>query len=401
MTLNFLIVIIILGGWLFGRIFSRIKLPAVLGMIAAGILIGLRRGDVPNLLWDLEPFLKSLALIVILLRAGLGINRQMLRKAGITAILMSFVPCLLEGSALTLAFHFIFGFNWIIAALPGFMLAAVSPAVIVPSMINLQTQGRGRKNEVPTIILAGASADDVFAITIFSVFMKLAVSGQANITHAIISIPSALALGIIPGIFAGLALVWYFKHYYDRIRATEKTIILLMLAVMMVGVGDLLHSAALLGVMTVGFIIFEKENRIAHEISSKLAKIWIPAEIVLFVLIGISVDLNVAADAGLKGAMVIGIGLIFRSLGVLISTAFSKLSLPEKMFCVIAYLPKATVQAALGSVPLAAGLPEGQIILAIAVLSIVLTAPLGLILINIFGPKLLAIDFQHDGTKPE
>lgn len=392
---NLVVVLILLGGWLFGRFFSRIGLPTVLGMVAWGICIGILWKDkIPPILFQLEPFLKSFALIVILLRAGLGINKSTLQKAGLTAGLMTFVPCIIEGTALAVLFHLIFGFGWAIAGLTGYMLAAVSPAVIVPSMLNLKDKGYGRQNEVPTIILAGASVDDVFAITVFTVFLQMATVGNVAFGKVLLEVPLSILMGIIPGVVIGFALLWFFKKKYASIRATEKALILLMIGVVLVQIGEWAHSAALLGVMTIGFIILQKEEEIAHELSQKLAKVWVVAEIILFVLIGISVDPRIVLGAGFRGILVISVGLVFRSIGVLISTSWSGLSMRERLFCMVAYLPKATVQAALGGVALANGIIEGDMILAIAVLSIVITAPLGLIGIKYTGRRLLSTPYS-------
>ncbi|KMQ51230.1 NhaP-type Na+(K+)/H+ antiporter [Chitinispirillum alkaliphilum] len=364
-------------------------------MVIWGICIGVLFADIiPPVLFEIEPFLKSFALIVILLRAGLGINRHTLKQAGITAVLMAFLPCIIEGTALTIAVYLLFDFDLAVAGLTGFMLAAVSPAVIVPSMLNLKNQGYGRKNEVPTIILAGASVDDVFAITVFTVFLQFILTETFEITDILFSIPLALVTGIIPGLVIGFLLVWMFKRKVVNVNSTEKTLLLLMISVTLVQVGDLIHSASLLGVMTVGFILLEKQEKIAHELSGKLSSLWIVAEITLFVLIGITVDPVVAWGAGLRGLLVIVVGMLFRSSGVLISTIWSDLSFKERLFCVIAYSPKATVQAALGGVALSMGIEEGETILAIAVLAIIFTAPLGLIGIKFFGKKLLDTDFS-------
>ncbi|MBI9103175.1 MAG: cation:proton antiporter [Spirochaetales bacterium] len=390
MSINLILTVIILGGWLSSRLFNAAKLPNILGMVIFGIITGSLIGNrIPQTLWDIEPMLKSMALIVILLRAGLGLSKATLQKAGRTAILMTFIPCLFEGGALILLFHHFFNFDWYVSGLTAFMIAAVSPAVIVPSMLTLIEENYGKKNEVPSIVLAGASADDVFAITLFSVFLGLATSSGVSISRALISIPVSIIGGIGLGLFVGWLLVKYFQKRHEHVRATEKTLILLMVGVLLVQLGDKLHIAALLGVMTVGFILLEGAEYIAHELASKLKKIWIFAEIILFVLIGLSVDIQTAMGAGLRGLMVITIGLVFRSLGVFLSTLGSKLSRNERAFCVIAYLPKATVQAALGSVALQSGIAEGEVILALAVLSIIFTAPVGLIGIKVFGKRLL------------
>lgn len=393
LSINAVAVTILLGGWIFARIFERCRLPNVLGMVVFGIICSvLIKNRTPQILWDIAPFLKSIALIVILLRAGLGISRENLSQSGRAALMMTFVPCLVEGGALTIAFHYIFDFSWSIAGLTAFMLSAVSPAVIVPTMLDLKEKGYGHRNQVPTIVLAGASVDDVFAITLFSAFLGVATGKDVDYAAALAGIPLSIIIGISVGAVAGYILVGWLEKKYHEIRATEKTLILLASAIFMVEVGDLIHVAALLGVMTIGFVILEKSDQVAQELASKLSKIWVFAEIILFVLIGYSVDVNVAISAGLKGLIAILIGLLFRSIGVWIATAGSKLNKQERLFCIFAYLPKATVQAALGGVALNNGIADGQIILAIAVLSIIATAPVGLFFIRFFSPRLLQIE---------
>ena len=391
MNLNIIVILIIVGGWLSGRLFKLIKLPSIMGMVLFGVLLSATiKSYYPQLLLDIAPFLKSIALVVILLRAGLGISKETLKKIGMTALLLSIIPCLAEGSVLLLITHYWFGWSWPVAGLTAFMLSAVSPAVIVPSMLNLKDRGIGKENEVPTLILAGASLDDVFAITLFSLFLSLTTnSGDANSLFMIASIPISVIGGITLGLVFGFLLVALFKWRKEKINATEKTLLLLGGAIMLVQIGDMFHIAALIGVMTAGFIILEKAEKAAHETSKKLAGIWIAAEITLFVLIGMNVDIPTALNAGVKGVALIGAGLTARSIGVIISTSFSNLSWKERIFCVISYWPKATVQAALGSIALERGLNEGQEILSFAVLAIIITAPLGLIGINISGKYLL------------
>ena len=395
MSLNLTFAVLLLGGWLFSRVFRILRLPTILGMVLFGIALGAVAGErVSSTLWEVEPLLKSLALIVILLRAGLGLKKEMLQRAGVTAVLMTFVPCVCEGAVLTVLFRSVFAFPWEVAGLTAFMLAAVSPAVIVPSMLELIERGYGQRHGVPSIVLAGASADDVFAITLFSVFLGLATSEQVSISGALLSIPLSIGVGVLSGVILGTFLVRYFRAAYTRVRATEKTLVLLTGAMLLVQIGDWTHTAALLGVMTVGFLLLERAEEVAHELGLKLKKVWIFAEIVLFVLIGLSVDLPTAVNAGARGLLVLAGGLVARSVGVLIATAFSSLDWRERAFCVIAYLPKATVQAALGSVALQHGVAQGEVILAIAVLSIVVTAPLGLFGIKILGTRLLDMPFH-------
>lgn len=390
MSLNVLILLVLIGGWGAGRAASRLGLPSVLGMILWGIALALIvGGELPPALGEIGPFLKSLALIIILLRAGLGIRRATLQKVGRAALFMAFLPCLFEGGALTVLFHFLMDFPWPAAGVTGFLLAAVSPAVVVPSMLDMKDRGLGAEREVPTLILAGASLDDVFAITLFSLFLGLAGGERISPVLTLLRMPLAIVGGILPGIAAGLLLTWFFRRHREKIRATEKVLLLLGTAMLLVDVGHWIHTAALLGVMTTGFILLERAEEAAHELAAKLNKAWVFAEIVLFVLIGLSVDVRVALRAGKIGLLIITAGLVFRSLGVWAATMGSALNRKERLFCVIAYLPKATVQAAMGSVPLAVGLPEGELILALAVLAILFTAPLGLIGIRRFGPRLL------------
>jgi NhaP-type Na+/H+ or K+/H+ antiporter len=290
------------------------------------------------------------------------------------------------------------------------MLAAVSPAVVVPSMLELKQRGFGSRNGVVTIVLAGASVDDVVAITLFTLFLGFALPGAGGgvsgigaagagaVFEALAVIPLSIIGGLGVGLMIGWGLSWYFARHHERIRATEKTLVLLSVAILLVQVGEWIHIGTLLGVMTMGFVLLERNERAAHELAAKLGKIWVFAQIILFVLIGMSVDPILALQAGPKALALLAGGLLFRSAGVLLSTMGSPLSWGERFFCVIAYLPKATVQAALGGVALARGVPEGGVILAIAVLSIIVTAPIGLLGIRSAAPRLLHGE-QQPGTE--
>jgi NhaP-type Na+/H+ or K+/H+ antiporter len=402
MSLNLVLVLVLLGGWLFARVFERLRLPGVLGMIVCGLVISGVFGETawPAGLVELEPFMKTFALVVILLRAGLGIRKSVLHRLGKTAMAMAVVPCMFEGGVLTVVLHFAMGFDWPAAGLTGFMIAAVSPAVVVPAMLRLSEQGYGHKNAVPTLVLAGASVDDVLAITLYSLFLRMAQAESVSVVRTLLELPVAVIAGVIPGILAGFGLTVWFSRRMQKIRATEKTLLLLTLSLLMVQVGDWIHSAALLGVMTVGFILLERAEAVAHELAAKLQKIWVFAEIMLFVLIGMQVDVQVGLRAGPMALAVVVAGLAARSLGVWLATMGSELSKPERLFCVMAYWPKATVQAALGSVALSLGIARGDEILALAVLSILLTAPLGLICIRTLGPKLLSLDREEFEEEP-
>jgi solute carrier family 9B (sodium/hydrogen exchanger), member 1/2 len=396
MSLNTLFVLIIAGGWVSGRLARVLKLPDILGMTLWGITLSyFFKNSFPASIWEFSPFLRSIALITILLRAGLGVDKNMLNKVGLSSIRMAFIPCVLEGAVVIIICRYFLSFSWIEAGMMGFILAAVSPAVVVPSMLSLKEKGYGKKNETPTLILAGASLDDIAAITIFTVFFNMAQGNSVNYIKSALSIPYAILTGILLGLCAGMFLSWFFKRYFKKIRATEKVILLLALSVFLIQLGSHIYIAALLAIMTIGFVLLEKSEKVARELSSKLGKIWVFAEIILFVLIGMAVDIQTAIKAGLIGLLIIVCGIVFRSLGVLIALLRTRFSLKERLFCIIAYIPKATVQAALGAIPLSIGVNNGDTILSIAVLSICFTAPIGLLGIRYFAPKLLDVELRN------
>ncbi|WP_049180024.1 cation:proton antiporter [Clostridium paraputrificum] len=382
--------VIITLGLIFNKLFKSIKLPGLLGMLILGIVVG------PNMLnliskdiLTISPDLRKIALIVILLRAGLGINRSTLKKVGKTALKMSFLPCVIEGFAIAFVSKYILNISFIEAGMLGFIIAAVSPAVVVPQMLELINKGKGKENGVPTIILAASSIDDVFAITIFSTFLGLYGGSNISISGKLLSIPISILLGGGIGILIALLLIWIFKKFH--LRDTEKTLIILASGMLLTSLEDILKNivpvASLLGVMVVGFVLLDKYPKVANRISEKFNKVWVFAEILLFVLVGAQVDVKVIVHSGLLGLLVLFIGLVARSIGVYISLMGSNLNLKEKIFCIISFMPKATVQAAMGAVPLASGVASGNLILAIAVLSIIVTAPLGAVGIKYFGDK--------------
>ena len=392
--------IIVIGAWTLSRAARAIGLPTILGMLLFGVLYAALSGPllppIAGEIGAISGFLTTTALIVILLRAGLGIRMRGLRAIGGSAIRMAFIPCIFETVFASGAFVVLFGFHPLTALIGASILAAVSPAVVVPSMLDLKERGIGTEKDVPTLVLAGASIDDVVAITIFTSALGLFTAGSdagSGVARAIVNLPVSIGTGVAAGVVIGFVLSWFLSHHYERIRATEKALLLVMVSLLIVELGTVAHIASLLAVMTVGFILLERAEHVAHEMASKLSKLWVPAEIVLFVLIGLAVDLPTAARAGLPGLGVIGVGLVGRSIGVLASVLPDRrLNAKERLFALIAYTPKATVQAALGAIPLAAGHPAGAQILSVAVLSIVVTAPLGLILIRALGPRLLGDD---------
>ncbi len=383
---------IVFFGLLASKVFKKLNLPGLLGMLILGIIIG------PYYLNLLDPdFLEfssdftQIALIVILLRAGLGISRDDLKRVGSAAIKLSCLPGLIEGSIIAYISTKILGFTFIEGGILGFIIAAVSPAVVVPLMLDLTDNRIGTNKGIPTLILAGASIDDVLAITIFTTFLGLYSGGHVNIGITVLSIPLSIILGTASGILIGLVMVRIFRKY--SMRDTEKVLLILCAAIFLNIFGETIKNkieiATLLGVMAIGFIILEKNSDAAVRLSNKFNKIWVFAEIILFVLVGAKVNVNVAVDAGLKGILIIFIGLLGRSIGVILSTMGTNLNWKERLFCVISYTPKATVQAAIGAIPLSKGVASGDVMLAIAVLSILITAPLGAIGIKMSSEKLL------------
>lgn len=385
------VALVLAGGWAAARLALLVRLPGILGMLVFGLLFGVLAIDhIPTLAWDVEPFIKSLALVIILLRAGLGLRRRVLAQVGRTAVLLAIVPCTLEALVLIPLLHVAFGLDWLVAGLAAWMLAAVSPAVVVPTMLSLQAEGRGQKNQIPAMVLAGASVDDVVAITFFAAFLVMVSGGAGNSALASLSlVPISIIGGVVLGTLVGWVMAWWLQRRYRDIRATDKAMLIVMACLVVVAVGDWLSLAALLAVMTIGFVLLERAETVAQEVSVKLAKFWIPAEIALFVYIGLQVDPTVALETGVLGVLVIVGGLLARTLGVLIATGLDRrLTWSERWFCAAAFVPKATVQAALGAVPLALGIAGGEIILSLAVIAILFTAPLGLVLIRHLGPRL-------------
>lgn len=389
--------IIILLGLLANALFIKLKMPGLLGMLILGVIIGpygfnLLHADIVNASADF----RKIALIIILLRAGFGISTEDLNKVGSTAIKMSCIPGLIEGLFIAFAATRFLGFSFIQGGLLGFIIAAVSPAVIVPQMLSFIEKRIGTNKGIPTLILAGASIDDVFAITIFSTFLGLYSGSHVNIAVKLLGIPVSIILGIAAGALIGFIMVWTFKKYH--IRDTKKVLLIVGAAILLNALENLLKSkvefAGLLGVMTIAFIILEKMPGVGKRLALKLNKIWVFAEILLFVLVGAQVNISVALDAGAMGIVIIVIGLLGRSIGVIISVLGTNLNWKERLFCVISYIPKATVQAAMGAVPLALGVASGDIILAVAVLSILITAPLGAIAINASATRLLKVETE-------
>ena len=384
--------IMTLLGLFINWVFTKIKLPGLLGLLLVGIALGpYGLNLVSQDLLLVSEDLRMLALIIILIRAGLGIHKEDLKKVGRAAILMSFLPGILEGFTIAFLASRIFGLTFIEGAILGFIIAAVTPAVIVPRMLSLSENHIGTEQGVPTLILAGASIDDVIAITFFSAFIGLYSGSNSNFALQIMGIPVSIVLGIGVGIVFGLLLSYIYQHF--RMRDTKKVLILIGVGIFLTAIESWLQHrvnvAALLGVMSMGFILMEKKPEISRRLSTKLDKIWVLAEIVLFMLVGAEVNVSVALNAGLLGILIVVVGLAARSVGVLLATMGSHFTWKERVFCMIAYIPKATVQAAIGAIPLGLGIGSGDLILAVAVVSILFSAPLGAIGIDMTANRLL------------
>ncbi len=382
-------------------LFERIKVPALIGMLLLGVILGpyvlnLLSPDILTISSDL----RNIALIVILLRAGFELNKDTLNRVGKSVILLSFIPAIFEGVAITLLGPHFLPLNYLESAILGAILSAVSPAVVVPLMIGFIEKKKGTKKGIPSLVLAASSIDDVFVIVIYSVLIGIYLGHQVNIAWEIASIPISIVIGIALGLAIGWILYKLFEKY--NLRATKRLLIILAISIILVRLElytkDMVPFASLLSIMAIGFIILEKREKFAHELSSKLSKLWIFAEILLFVLVGSQVNINVAIDAGLPAVALIALALIARSIGSYISLFGSNLNFKEKLFVVISYIPKATVQAAIGGAPLIAmklagiSTAPGEMILAVAVLSIILTAPIGAFAIMFSGNRFLTDD---------
>ena len=376
---------IFLVGLSFAAICEKIKLPRIVGMLATGILLG------PYVLNLLDPSilavssdLRQIALVIILLKAGLSLDPADLKKVGRPAILMTFLPATFEIVAYTLLAPRLLGITTIEAALMGSVLAAVSPAVVVPRMVKLMDTGYGTEQSIPQLIMAGASCDDIFVIVLFSAFTGMAQGGGVDLSK-FLNIPISILLGILLGAVIGYLLSLFFETAYAHehlIRNSLKVLIVLGMSFLMIAIETALKPflpvSGLIAIMSMACVIRMKSpDTVADRLADKFGKLWLGAEVLLFVLVGAVVDIRYTLDAGLLAVLVIFLALVVRSAGVALSLAKTSLTIKERLFCMISYLPKATVQAAIGSVPLALGLPCGKIILSVAVLGILITAPLG------------------------
>ena len=380
--------LILIVGMSLGYICQKLKLPSLLGMLITGMILGpyvLNLLD-PNIL-AISADLRKIALIIILTRAGLGLDLSALRKLGRPAFLMCFLPATFELIGIVLFGPKLLGLTALEAAIMGTVLAAVSPAVVVPRMVKLMDEGY---KDIPQLILAGASVDDVYVIVLFSTFISM-IQGQGANIMSFVNIPISIILGILIGLLLGLLLSYFFKNIH--IRDTSKVLIIISISLLLVVLEDSLTTSitfsSLISIMFIGVGLKRNREIVAKRLSIKYGKLWVGAEVFLFVLVGATVNINYLTHVGFKALLLIILALIFRMFGVFICLLNTKLNKKEKLFAMIAYTPKATVQAAIGGIPLSLGLSCGDIILTVAVLAIVLTAPLGAFAIDLSYKKLL------------
>ena len=393
--------LVFLAGLALAALCQKLRLPRILGMLLTGVLLG------PCVLNWLDPSilsvsadLRKIALIIILLKAGLSLDLNDLKRVGRPAVLMSCLPasCEILGYVL-LAPHFL-GITRVEAAVMGAVLAAVSPAVVVPRMVQLMESGCGTKKSIPQMVLAGASCDDIFVIVLFTTFLHTAQGQQTDAASGLLRVPVSILLGIALGAAVGLLLNVFFEAAYARgrcIRGSMKVIVVLGVSFLLAAAEDrfegIVPVSGLLAVVSMACMLKQKSaESVSKRLSEKFGKLWLAAEVILFVLVGAAVDIRYMANVGLAAVGMILAALVFRAAGVCLCLVKTPLTAKERLYCVFAYLPKATVQAAIGSVPLAAGLPCGEVVLSVAVLGIVLTAPLGAFLMDASYRKLLTRD---------
>ena len=383
--------LILILGMFMGWICRKMKLPALLGMLITGIILGpyglnLLDGSILGISAEL----RKIALIIILTRAGLGLNLSGLKKIGRPAVLMCFVPASFELLGMILLAPKLMGLSVLESAVMGAVLAAVSPAVVVPRMVKLMDEGYGVKEGIPQLILAGASVDDVYVIVLFSTFVGM-MQGEGASILKFVNIPISIFLGIAIGLLIGVLLAYFFKKMH--IRDTSKVLIILSISFLLVVMEDKLSTpitfSALIAIMFIGIGLQKKRETVAKRLSVKYGKLWVAAEVFLFVLVGATVNIGYLGKVGVKALIVIIGALVFRMFGVFVCLLGTSLKRKERLFTMLAYTPKATVQAAIGGIPLALGFTCGDLVLTVAVLAIVLTAPLGAFAIDLSYKKLL------------
>ena len=386
------VIVVISLGFLAGEVASRLRLPRLIGILIAGVVAGPAVLDVlPADIIAVSDEIRLFALVVILLKAGLGFDKAKIASFGSVAVRLGFAPAVLETAVIATTARVLLGWDWLSAGLLGWILCAESPAVIVPSMLRLKAAGLGVKKGIPDLVMAGGTMSDAVAITMFSVFLAMIVDGiSGSVWSQLVNIPVQIALGVFVGLVVGVLVSWVLKKLKIATAPVHEMLIFLGAAIAVVVAEPYFPYSPYLAVMVVGFVVLERTPVIARGLRNGMDRVWVIAELFLFFLIGSALDTGLAAEAGLVGLAIVGIGMIIgRPFGIMISTWRSALTFKERLFMVAAYTPKATVQAAIGGVPLALGLPHGEYILAIAIVSIIVTAPLGSVLTRLTAPRLL------------
>lgn len=386
--------LIFIIGMALAFIFEKIRLPRLIGMLLTGIILGPYVLDLLDAeILSVSGSLRELALVVILIKAGLSLDLEDLKKVGRPAIMLSFIPAIMEITATIILAPLFLDITYIEAAIMGTVIGAVSPAVIVPKMVALMEEGYGTNKRIPQMILAGASMDDVFVIVLFTVAMSLG-AGDGVSAWSFAAIPISIVLGLGLGLVAGIIFSWFFKKHH--MRDSMKVVLILGVSFLFIALEDALNGivpiSGLLAVMSMGIAIQAKRTIVANRLAAKFGKLWVAAEVILFVLVGAEVDIKYAKEAGIMVVILVLSVLVFRSLGVMICMIKTNLNKKERIFCILSYLPKATVQAAIGAVPLAAGYGCGQIVLTVAVVSILVAAPIGAIGMDATYEKCLEVE---------
>lgn len=385
------IALILMVGMALGWVCKKMKLPSLLGMLVTGILLGPYVFDLIDAsILSISSEIRKIALIIILTRAGLSLDISGLKKMGRPAVMMCFVPASFELIGMILLAPKLLGLSMLEAAIMGAVLAAVSPAVVVPRMVKLMEEGYGTKEGIPQLILAGASVDDVYVIVLFTTFTNM-IQGNGVSVIRFVNIPVSIVLGILIGFISGWMLSKYFEKVH--IRDTIKILIILSWSFVLVAIEDALNTpitfSALIAIMFIGVALQKYRGEVSIRLSAKYNKLWVTAEVFLFVLVGATVNIYYLGNVGMKALIVIVGALVLRMLGVFVCLLGTSLNFKERVFSMMAYTPKATVQAAIGGIPLSLGLGCGDIVLTVAVLAIVLTAPLGAFAIDLSYKKLL------------
>jgi NhaP-type Na+/H+ or K+/H+ antiporter len=387
----FSIGLILILGFIIGWLLSKIKIPGLVGMIIVGLLIGpYCLGLIDEKILSISTELRQVALVIILTRSGLNLDIDSLKKIGRPAILMSFIPATLEIIGITLISQLLLEITIFESILLGTVLAAVSPAVVSPRMIKLIEERFGENHQVPKLILAGSSVDDIYVIVLFYTFLGLVGNNTFDFV-SITMIPVTIILGVLLGIIVGFILSYILKK--TNFKTTINILIIISSSFLMIGLENMLKDyisiSSLLGIMVIGIILLFRNKEQAKQLSDGYNNLWIFFEIILFVLVGATVDFSYAINNGLIAILILMIGLLFRTLGVLLCLIKTKLTFKERLFTILAYIPKATVQASIGGIALSLGLSCGSIILTVSVISILITAPIGAILIDNLSSKLL------------